>query len=81
MTGHHLGLVAFHRVEGKGPEEGLDLGVRDGSGIAGIVYLQGIAHVKVTPLAARVGRIRLRPARIRLFTVPSGSPSIAATSL
>ncbi len=80
MAGDHFSLMAVDGVESEGSEQRLDLGVRDGLGIAGLVDPQGVAQVRVTPLAARVGRMRLRPARIRLFTVPSGSSSITATS-
>ncbi len=37
-------------------------------------------HGPATPLSTSASRSRLSPERIRLFTVPSGSPSTTATS-
>lgn len=69
---HDLPLVGVDRVEGERAEQGLDL-----------LVPQHLAHsgtAGLSPASASRPRIRLRPERIRLFTVPSGWPSIVATS-
>ncbi len=71
---HQAALVVVHRVERVGPEQVLE---------ALVVRHVGLAHQmppSVTPDAVSSLRSRFSPARIRLLTVPSASPSIVATS-
>ncbi len=66
-------LVGLDRVEGVRAQQLLDLGVGK--------RFDAHDDAPPTPDALSGPRIRLSPARIRLFTVPSGSPNMSATSL
>ena len=72
-----IALGGIERVEGVRPEqlvEFVDV-------VRGIHVLTHQSAPTVTPASTNSVRSRLRPARIRLFTVPSGWPSSSATSL
>ncbi len=65
-----LAFVVIHRVECVGAEQVVHLGGRQPS----------VHDSPPVPMSTSVERIRLRPDRMRLFTVPSGSRKSAATS-
>ena len=65
MAGDQLGLVRLDGVEGVGAEQLGDV-------VVGVTRSMA-SHPP--PDVGQAGRMRFRPTRIRLFTVPSGSPS------
>jgi hypothetical protein len=66
VPAHDLGLLGVDGVQGVRPQQALDLLVA--------------GHSSLTPLSENACRIRRSPFRMRLFTVPSGWLSLAATS-
>ena len=69
-------LLRVGGVERVRTQQRLDLGVAG----FGWQAVHRSAPAGATPRSARLARSRLRPVRIRLLTVPSGSSSISATS-
>src|SRR5205823_14481059 len=68
VTVDGVALVGLHGVEGVGPEE-----------VSRLVVGQLSLHTPPIPTSTRSARMRLRPERMRLFTVPSGWSSAVAT--
>src|SRR5262249_46387780 len=83
--------IPFGTTDGTagGAERGIGAGVVPGGGAErgeGRLLAQRIGELRVLhrrslPAAPRFSRIRSMPSRTRVFTVPSGSPSLAAISL
>ena len=75
-------FVVVDGVERVGTEEFVEfVGVTGWSGHVVLLSTHRHSVPTLTPACTSSTRRRLRPERIRLFTVPSGSPSRSAASL